>query len=123
MKKFNEKIQAQFSKMCATGKLFRVDLSGQQVWDLYLKSFDNDPTFRDPNSSTHACNTCNNFIRRYGNIVSIDENYKTMTIFDVDAEDEFIPVAKALSEALKKATITEVFFETFEELNKLPYEK
>ena len=123
MKKFNEKIQAQFSKMCATGKLFRVDLSGQQVWDLYLKSFDNDPTFRDPNSSTHACNTCNNFIRRYGNIVSIDENYKTMTIFDVDAEDEFIPVAKALSGALKKATITEVFFETFEELNKLPYEK
>lgn len=123
MKKFNKKIQAQFSKMCATGKLFRVDLSGQQVWDLYLKSFDNDPTFRDPNSSTHACNTCNNFIRRYGNIVSIDENYKTMTIFDVDAEDEFIPVAKALSEALKKATITEVFFETFEELNKLPYEK
>lgn len=123
MKKFNKKIQAQFSKMCETGKLFRVDLSGQQVWDLYLKSFDNDPTFRDPNSSTHACNTCNNFIRRYGNIVSIDENYKTITIFDVDAEDEFIPVAKALSEALKKATITEVFFETFEELNKLPYEK
>lgn len=123
MNKFNKKIQAQFSKMCETGKLFRVDLSGQQVWDLYLKSFDNDPTFRDPNSSTHACNTCNNFIRRYGNIVSIDENYKTMTIFDVDAEDEFVPVAKALSKAIKKATITEVFFETFEELNKLPYEK
>jgi hypothetical protein len=123
MKNFNKKIQKHFAEMCKTGKLFRVEMTGQQVWDLYLKSFDNDPIFRSPESSEHNCNNCNNFIRRYGNIVAVNENYEIITMFDVQAEDEFVPVAKALSEAIKKSKITEVFFETFEELNKLPYER
>jgi len=123
MKKFNQKLQAQFSEMCKSGKLFRVGLTGEAVWKLYLESFEDDPMFRDPESSEHNCNLCKNFIRRYGNIVSVDENYKIVTMFDVDVEDEFVPVAKALSEAIKKAKISEVFFETFTELNILPYEK
>lgn len=73
MKNFNEKIQKQFTEMCKTGKLFRVSLTGQEIWDLYLKSFDNDPMFRDPESSVHNCNHCKNFIRRYGNIVAVTE--------------------------------------------------
>ena len=48
MKQFNEKLQAQFNVMCATNKLFRSSLTGQEIWDLYLKSFENDPIFRDP---------------------------------------------------------------------------
>ena len=123
MKKFNQQLQKQFAEMCKSGKLFRASLSGQQVWDLYLNSFDEDPKFRDPESSEHKCNLCKNFIRRYGNIVSVDENYKISTIFDVDAEEEFIPVAKALSDNIKKSKISQVFFETFAELNILPYEK
>ncbi len=123
MEKFNKKINLQFEKMCQTGKLFRVSMTGQEVFDLYLKSFEDDPMFRDPESSTHNCNLCKNFIRRYGNVVSVDANYKIMSMFDIDAEEEFVPVVKALSKAIKKSQITEVFFETFEELNKLPYEK
>jgi len=67
MEKLNKKIQSQFDIMCQTGKLFRVEMSGQQIWDLYLSSFkkENDPIFRDPKSSTHNCNHCKNFIRRY----------------------------------------------------------
>lgn len=121
MKNFNDKIKKQFADMCKTGKLFRVDLSGQQIWDLYLQSFESDPVFRDPESSTHNCNLCNNFIRRYGNIVSIVNN-ETITLFDFETNDEFAPVALALSKAIKHSKITEVFFETFEELNSLPYE-
>ena len=109
--------------MCKTGKLFRVSLSGQQVWDLYLRSFDNDPIFRDPESSEHNCNHCKKFIRRYGNIVAIDENNEIMSLFDFDAEDEFVNVAKQLSSTIKLAKISEVFFETYDDLNKLPYEK
>jgi hypothetical protein len=122
MKAFNKLMQSQFANMCKTGKLFRVELTGQEVWDLYLHSFENDPIFRDPNSSEHNCNLCNNFIRRYGNIVSIDENYKIQSIFDVKGEDEFEHVSKTLSDKIKSSKIGEVFFETFEELNKLPYE-
>lgn len=125
MEKFNKKVQEHFQKMCQTGKLFRVAMTGQQVWDLYLKSFPKgeDPVFRDPQSTTHNCNHCNNFIRRYGNIVTIDKNNKIISLFDIKAEDEFVEVAKALSKAIKASNVTEVFFETFNELNNLPYEK
>lgn len=124
MKEFNKKIQEKFDSMSKTGKLFRVELSGQQIWDLYLSSFtkEHDPIFRDPASSTHNCNHCNNFIRRYGNIVSLDENYNIVTMFDVVADEEYSDTARILSAAIKESKIAEVFFETFAELNSLPYE-
>lgn len=124
MIEFNKKIQAKFSEISRTGKLFRTELSGQQVWDLYLGSFskEDNPIFRDPSSTAHNCNHCKNFIRRYGNIVSVDENYGITTMFDVVVSDEFKNTVKVLSEAIKKAKITEVFFETFNELKSLPYE-
>lgn len=124
MIEFNKKVQAKFDEMQKTGKLFRVELTGQHVWDLYLGSFtnENNPKFRDPNSTTKNCNHCKNFIRRYGNIVSIDENYNITTMFDVEAEVEYIDTAKTLTKAVSESKITEVFFETFNELNNLPYE-
>lgn len=124
MKAFNKKVQDKFAEMSKTGKLFRVELTGQQIWDLYLGSFtkENDPVFRDPASSVHNCNHCKNFIRRYGNIVSVDENNNIDTMFDVVADEEFADTAKALTAAIKSSKITEVFFETFNELNSLPYE-
>lgn len=122
MKEFNNKLQKQFDQMCKSGKLFRVAMTGQQVWDLYLNSFDQDPIFRDPSSSTHNCNLCNNFIRRYGNIASVSEDYTISTMFDIEIDGEFLPVSQALSKAIKSSPISEVFFETFAELNSLPYE-
>jgi hypothetical protein len=124
MVEFVKLIQAQFDRMCATGKLFRSSLTGQQVWDLYISGFipKYNPIFRDPDSSLHNCNLCKNFIRRYGNIIAIDENYDIITIFDIEPSEEFISVARLLSSELKKCSIVEVFFETFNELNSLPYE-
>lgn len=124
MKEFQKQIQNKFNQMMLSGKLFRVALTGQQIWDLYINSFskDNNPKFRDPNSSSKNCNHCNNFIRRYGNIVSIDENYKIVTMFDIDCDEEFENTCNILSDKIINSTITEVFFETFNELNKLPYE-
>ena len=122
MENFNKLIQAQFDKMCKTGKLFRSKVTGQEVWDKYLESFEDDPIFRDPESSSHNCNLCKNFIRRYGNIIAIDENYKIMTIWDVNPDDVYKPSAKAISKLLKSKPVLDVFFETFDELNSLPYE-
>lgn len=124
MERFTKKVQAQFDEMCKTEKLFRVNLSGQEVWDLYLNSFtkEENPIFRSPESSTYNCNHCKNFIRRYGNIVAIDEEYNIVTMFDVVGDEEFTSVVKALTKAIKSAKVTEVFFETFAELNNLPYE-
>lgn len=126
MIKFNAKVQAKFDEMSKTGKLFRVALTGQQIWDLYVASFapQDNPKFRDPNSSTKNCNHCKNFIRRYGNIVSIDADYNIVTMFDVDVDtnDEYRNTVDILKNAIKNSKVTEVFFETFNELNSLPYE-
>lgn len=127
MLKFNKKVQEKFTEICnISGKLFRVELTGQEIWDLYLNSFsnENNPIFRDPNSTSKNCNHCKNFIRRYGNIVSIDENYNITTMFDIEISDnnEFKNTISILSNIIKQSKIKEVFFETFEELNSLPYE-
>ena len=125
MIKFSSQIQAQFNKMCETGKLFRVKMSGRDIWTLYLLAFlpGDDVQFRDPESSTHNCNLCRSFIQRYGNIVAINEDGTLMSMFDVEAEGEFANVAKELSQAIRSSEIASVFFETFSELNSLNYEK
>ncbi len=125
-KEFNQKIQQQFAKMCATGKLFRVELTGQQVWDIYINGFSasQNPVFRDPQSSVHNCNTDKHFIKRYGNIVALDENNSIMTMFDIDvAGSDFETTVPNLSAWLKEAKIVAPFFESWNEINVLPYEK
>lgn len=123
MKEFNNILKAQFEQMCKSGKLFRVDVSGQAVWDAYLKSFSNDPIFRDPESSEHNCNLCNNFVRRYGNIVSINNKFEIVSIFDVEVEGEYKETAKILSKLIRSGKVKDVFFETYDSLNSLNYEK
>ena len=95
MNQFNKLIQAQFDKMSKSGKLFRVALSGREVWDLYIASFpqEHNPIFRDPTSSSKNCNHCKNFVRRYGNIVAINDKYEIVTMFDVKADEEYSAAA------------------------------
>lgn len=123
MKEIQQKMQQQLDNMTKNGKLFRSSISGGQIWDLYIKGFKNDPIFRDPESSVHNCNLCNNFIRRYGNIVSVSEDNKISSIWDIDVKDEYKESVKKISSSLSKAPIAEVFFETYAELNSLNYEK
>lgn len=123
-KQFNDKIQTQFEQMQET-LLFRLNVSGQQIWDAYIQGFspEENPIFRDPQSSTHQCNNDENFIRRYGNVVTIKNN-KIVTMFDVDvAGTEYEGTTKNIQKLLSTAKIADVFFETFNELNGLPYEK
>ena len=120
MKDFQKQLQENLNNM--TGKLFRSSVSGNEVFDLYINGFENDPVFRDPNSSEHNCNLCKNFIRRYGNIISVNEDNKITTIWDNVEESDYYLSAKAISEKIKKAKIQDVFFETWNELNSLNYE-
>ena len=124
MKNFQKLMQNKFVEMMQTGKLFRVQLTGNEIWEMYINAFpaEQNPIFRAPDSSVHNCNHCKNFIRRYGNIVAIDANYNVVSMFDVDADSEYLQSAKAISSAIKESKVVEVFFETFAELYKLPYE-
>ena len=84
-KQLNVAMQKQFEKM-QQHKLFRLDISGQEIWDHYLSGFkpEQNPIFRDPNSSESNCNDDKNFIRRYGNICATTPELNVLTIFDID---------------------------------------
>lgn len=128
MKNLSKLIQSKFEEMeLMNGILFRANIPGELLWETYLSSFDkkDDPIFRDPNSSEHNCRNCKNFIVRYGNIVSLDENYNIVSMFDIILEEnnEYYKSIKKMSELIHSATICDVFIETFNNLNSLPYEK
>lgn len=118
---FNQLIKDQFALMCKEPVLFRSKVSGDELWDLYINSFDpgDDPIFRDPNSTSHTCNNDKNFIRRYGNIVAIvDGGFVTM--FDkIPPYTKYSKSAEAMHLALVKAPIEDVFVETYDNLNQL----
>jgi hypothetical protein len=124
-KEFNQRIQQQFSAM-QKFKLFRLNISGQQIWEAYLSGFlpENNPIFRDPESSTHNCNNDKNFIRRYGNIVAIDNNFNIVSMFDIDVEGSpYHEPVNAIKQLISTGEVSDVFFETFMDLNVLPYER
>ena len=113
MTEFQKEIQKQLNKLAKTGKLYRSSVSGNEVWDMYIAGFEKDPIFRDPNSSEHNCNLCKNFIRRYGNIVAINDKNEISTIWDDVSDSEYSNSAKKISKKLKSSKIENVFFETF----------
>lgn len=124
MKSLLSKLQAQFDKMCAIGKLFQSSVSGRELADKYLQGFGEDPIFRDPESSEHNCKQCKNFLHRYANIVAVDENLNIITLFDCEVEEEYVESFSIMSKALKAADIKDVFVETYEMLShSLHYER
>lgn len=125
MEKLVKLIQERFDEMCATGKLFRCNIEGDLLWDAYIGGFVNDPIFRSTESSVHNCNYCKSFIRRYGNIVALDKDLNLMTLFDIDAPEEFKPSIDSMSALIKnQGKIRDVFTETYSFLAdpKTPYE-
>lgn len=124
-KEFNELIKDQFSHMQRVGKLYRTDVTGDQIWDAYINGFtpEQNPVFRHPDSSYHNCNHDRNFIRRYGNVVAIDEENKIVHLFDFDAPEPYSDAVNAVKDLFKAAKVVNVFVETFDVLNAMPYSK
>ena len=119
-------IEQQLWDMANKYPLFRSSLPGTILWDTYLSNFrpGDNPVFRDPESSEHNCNLDHAFIKRYGNIVAIDENYNIITMFDLDIPEssKYYQPNKAMQAALGLVGIQDAFTETYSELNSLPYE-
>lgn len=124
IKGLQQYMQQAFDRMQQSGKLFVSSFTGREVWEAYMAGLAPDPIFRDPNSSEHNCNLCNNFIRRYGNIVSVDEGGGLRTVWDyIPLDSEYAQSADMIAYKLARAPIQDVFFETYNSLNSLNYEK
>lgn len=125
IKNLTPKLQSQLELISKTSQLFVSSISGQDIWEAYINSFtkDDNPVFRDPESSYKNCNLCKNFLRRYGNLIGINENYELVTLWDIENVEEYSNSFNKMSHLLKNAPIANAFFETYEDLKSLPYEK
>jgi len=118
---FNKLIKEQFAIMSKQPMLFRSKVSGHALWDIYIQSFskEDDPVFRDPNSTHHTCNNDKNFIHRYGNIVAIIDG-KIVTMYDtVPKKTPYYASAAAMRISLLGEVIQDVFVESYDNLNRL----
>lgn len=118
---FNTLIKEQFQLMSQQPVLFRSKVSGHALWDMYISSFakEDDPVFRDPNSTHHTCNNDKNFIHRYGNVVAII-NGRIVTMFDkIPPYTAYFKSAEKMSMALQDSPIQDVFVESYDNLNRL----
>lgn len=112
-KNFKTAVATQFKKMCdqvgSNGELYRVDITGDKLWEVYLGSFPpgSDPIYKQ--RSEHDCNCCKNFIRRVGNVVAIVDN-QIMTIWDGKVKDqEYQVVSDALAAAVRNSKVVDLF--------------
>ncbi len=94
----------------ATRKLFRVDCSREDLWDLYLDSLPDEvnPIYRE--NTLHNCSACRHFFRKVGNVVAIDEdNYELITLFGCDVHEDYADVFRQLDEFVKEGRIVNIF--------------
>ena len=118
----NEILQNHFNKITKDAvKLFEVEVDKDEMWNLYLDSFEKkyNPIYRQ--RRVHDCSCCRQFIKSIGNVVVIKDN-EMYTVWDVHIQsDEYSPVFKVMSEYIKSKNVTSVFLidEKFTSTSKL----
>lgn len=128
MEKVNKLLENNLRTMVNTGHLYVTSIPGDELWETYIKGFQNDPIFRCPDSSLHTCNYCMSFIRRYAGIVAVNpQDYSLITLFDNYESlkgTEYYESLKDLAAKVKAASIKDKFVETFNFLSnpRTPYE-
>lgn len=128
MKELTKLLQKRFNEMCNTGTLYRSTVSGEELWEAWMKGFGNDPIFRSTESSVHNCNYCHSFFRQYGNLVALDNNLNLMTIWDIHTtlpeDNEYKNSVKEVYNLLAVSKIRDIFVETYSYLSnpRTPFE-
>lgn len=103
-----EAVRRQWELMAAH-PIFRVDLSGDALWALYLESFPKgtDPVFRK--RTEHDCSCCRTFIRNMGNAVAVIDGAVVSLWDGVCDEPTYAVVFQRMAEAVKSRLISEPF--------------
>lgn len=107
-KSFANAVSRNIEEMFDFGNVFRTNISGDELVEIYLKSFPSgtNDIFRE--KEYHNDSTDKSFIRRIGNIVVI-QNGKKRTIWDVIVDYPYNIVSEELSKAVKNAPIYSPF--------------
>lgn len=108
-KPFASVINKQWTVM-SKGELYRTDVGGDELWDLYLASFPEgtNPIFRQ--RTEHDGSYDKSVVRRIGSVVQLTANGELVSMWDVTGlEFPYDVVAKALADRIKTAAITGLF--------------
>lgn len=90
-------------------KLFVVDLDKNALWDLYLNSYPAGTNEIYRERREHDCSCCKQFVRNFGDVVTIDGN-QMVSVWDFVTDDTtYQPVIDALSVFVKAQAIRDVF--------------
>jgi len=93
-----------------TDRLYRVNIDGDDLWEAYLNSFPKGTNNIFKERAEHDCSACRSFIKQYGNVVYIDDNYNTISIWDAPvSEYPYTVVSKSLSKIIHNAVIISLF--------------
>lgn len=124
-KEFRNMIAEHFKKMTEdVEKMFEVGVDKDEMWNTYLDSFPAGTNEIFRKRREYDCSCCRQFIKQIGNAVVIKNN-KLETIWDLDIhDDKFEPVAKAMSEFVRRHCVTEVYVSKFKKIGtEYNYEK
>lgn len=105
---FRDELNKNFAEMQKSNVLYQVDLSKDELYELYQDSFPQgaNEIFRERRE--HDCSCCKSFIRTVGNVVSIKDG-KVKTVWDIEAQGVYKPVAETLSSYIKSKAVSDVW--------------
>lgn len=116
-KEFRNMISDHFKTMTKdVDRLFEVGVDKDEMWNTYLDSFPAGTNEVYRKRREYDCSCCRQFIKQIGNAVVIKDN-KLETIWDLDIhDDKFEPVAKAMSDFVRRHCVTDVYVSKFKKV-------
>lgn len=109
---FTKLVASAFQAMARAAQVFVTAVDGDALYQAYLASF---PAGTDPmfaKSTEHDCSCCRQFLRRAGNVVTVEASGTIHTIWDGAAEKAPHPyneVAAALRRAVLEADLCDLY--------------
>ena len=109
---FASVVNNQFNQMAKEHELlYKVNISGDNLWDLYLDAFPEGTNEVYRERRVHDCNTCRNFIRNIGNVVAIKYS-QLVTVWDEIDEIQdpvYRQVATTLSNLVRNSSVVDIY--------------
>lgn len=116
-KEFRNMISDHFKTMTKdVDMLFEVGVDKDEMWNTYLDSFPTGTNEIFRKRREYDCSCCRQFVKQIGSAVVIKNN-KLETIWDLDIrDDKFEPVAKAMSDFVRRHCVTDVYVSKFKKI-------
>lgn len=124
-KDFRNMISDHFKTMTKdVDRLFEVGVDKDEMWNTYLDSFPTGTNEIFRKRREYDCSCCRQFVKQIGSAVVIKNN-KLETIWDLGIhDDKFEPVAKAMSDFVRRHCVTDVYVSKFKKVGtEYNYEK